>query len=238
MSDATEVVILAISRRLTTRALPQSTALTYSLRPDTTRMVADSLVQLLRDLEGAFGDLPIPRSEDLVEFFPSDLERAAIRQKFGGRHWRDIEPEEIATEPDVLSLVTPIGFRFLLPSVLRATLVAPESADVLCDHVLWSLAPPGDLELWNRDRERLIEGGRRLGLSEEMIAGLEPQGSTTLDDFRRVRLRVLTVDQLIWLQRYVGFLRSHRASEFAFDELKRVEAQLTHELASRGVRPH
>jgi hypothetical protein len=191
------------------------------------------LEHLLVGLDEAFGDLTIPAPEFLTIYPNGGSEAAALRDQFGSRHWRDISPEEIAGEPDILSFLTPTGYQFLLPAVLRATLVDPVRADVLCDYVLWSLAPPDESSVWEAKGETLIGTARKLGVSERTVQELVPTANSAVEADRIVRLVLLTDLQKAWLVDYVRFLRAARPDRFTFRELERVEHILQQELTNQ-----
>jgi hypothetical protein len=183
-------------------------------------------------LESAFGGLTPPAADELVVDLPGDAERATIREKFGGRHWREIQVHEIITEPDILSFLTHVGYQFLLPAVLRATLIDPKGADILCDHILWSIADSGLDESWQQRKAAYLATGAKMGMSAEVIASLAPRhdAKAALEELRKRRLRQLTADQKICLRGYIEFLRRHHHEEYVANDLDRAAERLDREL--------
>ena len=123
-------------------------------------------------LDLAFGTLVIPAPEDLVKDKSGiDLESKEIVEKFGGRHWKDFSPDELALESDTLWFLSPVGFQFLLPTFLRVAVQSYESVDRVPDALVYACLPPERPEFSEAHYERLsvLTAPQRQALCEFLL---------------------------------------------------------------------
>lgn len=195
-------------------------------------MNQEEIAALERQLEEAFGDLPVPAEDELVYDNSGDhFECNQISARFRGRHWRDLTIEDVTEEPDALAFLTTEAFRFFLPAFIRVSLLEPERADRIPTHVLSSLARPADREWWAERKQSLLETARARRIPEQVILELAPTDEPELDAVCRARVEALTKNQKRVVRSFVTFLRKRRGEEFTFGELDKVEAALDPEEA-------
>ncbi len=192
-------------------------------------MQATEIPALLAELEEAFGYLPAPPGGRIVTD-NEDLESQQIREKLLGRHWRDLEIEDLAGESAALSFLAPEAFRFYLPAFIRVSLTDPVRADLIPDAILSALGEPEDPRVHRERMKELAQRPAIAGLPErvlvELFAERAPGSDDALEAFREERREMLSPSQRRAVLNFVSFLRTHRPEEFYEDELQRVEAAL------------
>ncbi len=187
----------------------------------------DEVASILRQLEEAFGELPIPEEDFLVEDNSGyHLDCNKIRTKFRGKHWRDVSTADINEEPEALAFFTPSAFRFFLPAFIQVSLLDPVGADLAPDRVLSSLAGPEGSEGWRERKASLLETARGGGIPEQLLSALGRFEPPEIAEIRRARVEVLTKDQRRAVSSFIAFLKKHRSEDFALDELECVEEAL------------
>lgn len=134
---------------------------------------------LLEEIEAAFGDLSIPAEGDVVyDNSGYHLECNQVREKFRGRHWRDLTTEFLNEDPQALFFFSPVGFRFFVPAFVRASIQDYENADTLPDVVVHSLTKPDDpgLVSWHRARLQALSARQRQALEKSLSFLLKEHG--------------------------------------------------------------
>lgn len=101
--------------------------------PDLQRSARDAIL-------AAFPDEPAPPPEALR----SDhcLECAELGERFSGKAWSQLVAADLAGNPAV-SLLTPAGFRYLLPAMMLLSMEHAHELDCLPSSIVHSLSPPG-----------------------------------------------------------------------------------------------
>lgn len=83
-------------------------------------------------LDAAFDHLPVPHPDVTIE--PLDIyEIEWIRARFSGKHWQDVEFDPRQWHELLTTQLSPEGFRYYLPSLLRCAL--KHRSDGLAEHV-------------------------------------------------------------------------------------------------------
>ncbi len=183
---------------------------------------------LFTELEAAFGQLPIPRPEDLLTSEPGALlECQDFLPKVQGLHWREIQPQDLAGEADSLSFLSPEGFQFLLPAFVKVSVLDPTVADLIPYSILWSLSGPDALSLEAGRRQELTAAAAARGLREPWLSALFDvaltPGNLSLD---RGRVATLSEPQRRAILSFVRFLRQFRGDSFSAEDLDRAERVL------------
>jgi hypothetical protein len=115
-------------------------------------------------LEEAFGQLPVPAPETIVyDSSGEHLECLQVAEVFRGRHWLDINTDELMRERDALAFFSPEGFRFYLPAFARFALLDFDEADLIPMVIVWSL---GRFEDYARRRIALFDNAQRAVLAD------------------------------------------------------------------------
>jgi hypothetical protein len=119
--------------------------------------------QLLQKIKQAFADIIKPNIEDM---FVTDwsyiyhLEEA--KEAFDVEDWLDIPPETVFQYRDILSFLSPTGFRFVLPAFLTTCITHYAVSDVLPLNIQLQLTPPELLGKnepeWSAEFERRMSG--------------------------------------------------------------------------------
>jgi hypothetical protein len=104
---------------------------------------------LTEQIASAFADVQHPDPGRLLRA-DAGWEGANLQPLVAGMRWQEIPADVIRRYPTALLLLTPQGFRFLLPAYLLAALRDPEEVDVLPELVFLTLTPSGSD--WNRNR--------------------------------------------------------------------------------------
>lgn len=108
------------------------------------------------ELESAFGSLGVPAPAELVEDRSGNhLECNEIIAKYGGQHWRELSPKEVALDADSLWFLSPEGFQFLLPAFLKAAVDAYEGVDLVPVTLVHLCLEPEDSSLKSSYHRRL-----------------------------------------------------------------------------------
>jgi hypothetical protein len=190
-------------------------------------MVEDELSVLLRQLDEAFGHLPIPPAGRLVSGnCACDLEAQEIMVKFRGRHWRDLNSADLFGEADSLSFFTPEAFRFFLPAFIRVSLLDTKNADLI-DAILWNLTQPDDSKIWEDRKDLYLETARTYSIPESVVLELIPKKDPELDAFCKERIAVLADDQRQAVINFIQFTRRYGLSgKFVARHLDRAEYAL------------
>jgi hypothetical protein len=191
------------------------------------RSEEDEISELLQQLERAFGGLPIPSSHDVVlDTSDYDFESEQIKNKFGGRHWRDLNTDDLIGESSSLGFFKIGAFRFFLPAFIRISVLDPKSADLISDSILWNLAWPDDSKLWEERKDLWLETVRSRGIPEQIVFDLEPKEDPEIIEACGQRVAALNAVQRAAVLQYIAYLRKYRADEFDEADLDRAESAL------------
>ncbi|MBJ7532933.1 hypothetical protein JDN40_02235, partial [Rhodomicrobium vannielii ATCC 17100] len=94
---------------------------------------------LCKDIESAFGSVPYPGDDDIVD--GCDWERVETREILKGKHWRDVPFEDLDKLRDIIPLLSPAGFHFYLPAFMTITVVDYRRADIIPGAIVDLLTP-------------------------------------------------------------------------------------------------
>jgi hypothetical protein len=87
---------------------------------------------LSQRLEEAFGHIPVPEPEETVyDSSGDDLEFLEVAELLGGRHWRELDADDLMYQHDALAFLSPEDFRFYLPAFVRFALLDFDAADLI-----------------------------------------------------------------------------------------------------------
>jgi hypothetical protein len=101
--------------------------------PDHRRSARDAIL-------AAFPDDPAPPLEALRN--DHCLECAELGQRFSGKAWSELVAADLAGNPAV-SLLTPAGFRYLLPAMMLLSMEHAHELDCLPSSLVHALSPSG-----------------------------------------------------------------------------------------------
>jgi hypothetical protein len=104
---------------------------------------------LCKDIESAFGSVPYPGDDDIVD--GCDWERVETREILKGKHWRDVPFEDLDKLRDIIPLLSPAGFHFYLPAFMTITVVDYRRADIIPGAIVDLLTP---IELTDYDEKQ------------------------------------------------------------------------------------
>jgi hypothetical protein len=106
--------------------------------------MADTLQQrVARQIELAFGDTPYP-TEPLVG---SDGE--ALATALHGQRWQDVNHEILYRFRWDMFLLTPAGFRYFAPAMMRAALLQHDQIGTVTDNLIFCLTPQSEEQINN-----------------------------------------------------------------------------------------
>lgn len=120
---------------------------------------------LIRRFKRAFSGTARPPDEEVV--YPGGLKYLDVEElleRLEGKEWRDLAATTEAIERhrnDEFEFLTEAAMRYYLPGYIVACLRDPYGADVLVDHVMGLLEPPGEPD---------AEGGSKIHDVEALLA--------------------------------------------------------------------
>jgi len=182
----------------------------------------EDAAKLLKELESAFGSLPVlPDDRIVIDNSGTHLECAQIRSQLRGRHWRDLSRDELAYQADMLAFLTPEGYRHFLPAFVRLAILDPDKADLATDTILWNIAGMSVSDRWRE----LLDSGRDLSGFEQHVGALskivnELEAEPTHGVGRQEWLALLSAQQKSALLNFIEYLRRYRQDEFRSGELE------------------
>ena len=97
-------------------------------------MNAAEIIQLIED---AWRVAPYPGDDKI--FTPDSYDDEDIVNFFGGTTWRGHSPVNLRGHSSAFTFFTPEAFHYWLPAFMIAAIQSPEEADVILDHISWSL---------------------------------------------------------------------------------------------------
>jgi hypothetical protein len=97
-------------------------------------MNAQEIIQLIED---AWRGVPYPGDGKI--FTPDSCDDEDIVKFFGGTTWRGHSPVNLRAHSSAFTFFTPEAFHYWLPAFMIAAIQSPEEADVILEHISWSL---------------------------------------------------------------------------------------------------
>ncbi len=106
-------------------------------------MVEPLQARVARQIEQAFGETPYP-TEPLVG---SDGE--ALAAALHGQRWQDVNDELLYKFRWDMFLLTPAGFRYFAPAMMRAALLHHDKIGTVTDNLIFCLTPQSEEQINN-----------------------------------------------------------------------------------------
>jgi hypothetical protein len=180
--------------------------------------------KLCKDIENAFGSVPYPGDDDIVD--GCDWESQETRKILKGKHWRDVPFDDLGGWlRDITPLLSPAGFHFYLPAFMTLTVVDYRRADIIPDAIFLLLTPREltDYDEKQRKFEEFAETHPEAAkfTPEEWRQINEPMRDMcrTGNAQRRFDARVsrFTQEQAKVIRRFIEYLRDTYADDYTDD---------------------
>lgn len=115
----------------------------FPYKGDTYWKLYDSLAKMLaEEIEKAFGSMEYPENDSIVSG-GRHVEFEKMAESFRGKHWKEIQQDDLYRWQQELSYFTPRAFRFYLPAFLISALSStPDARTVDEQLVFFNLTPP------------------------------------------------------------------------------------------------
>jgi hypothetical protein len=106
----------------------------------------ETLEQVTAQIEAAFAETPYPGDENVAAYARYGR---SIAETLRGKHWSEVELEDLYKHRWEIFLLTPETFRFYLPIFMLAALYHYEEMDSLAHNVIFSLTPQREEHISN-----------------------------------------------------------------------------------------
>ena len=107
---------------------------------------------VVEQVASAFPVTPVPSREALFKDHCDEC--MEVSNAYGGRPWPEISLQEFLAGGET-ALLTSTAWRYYLPTMIWWCVRDPESADVICDNLVYQLEPPkaGETDEWFWERK-------------------------------------------------------------------------------------
>ncbi|MBJ7535556.1 hypothetical protein JDN40_15725, partial [Rhodomicrobium vannielii ATCC 17100] len=171
--------------------------------------------KLCTDIENAFGSVPYPGDDDIVD--GCDWERVETREILKGKHWRDVSFEDLDKLRAIIPLLSPEGLHFYLPAFMTISLVDYDRADIIPDSIIAVLT----LDILSDYDKRQGEFADKYFTPEEWRQINEPMRDMcrtgNAQRWFDARVSRFTQEQAKVIRRFIEYLRDTYADDYTDD---------------------